>query len=68
VPPQEEQIEASALPQSPQNFFATGLLVPQFEQTITPGGYAAINVAADIRTRLQLVRESVVDIRFALHP
>jgi len=35
APPQEEQTEASTLPQSPQNFFATGFSAPQFEQTIT---------------------------------
>jgi hypothetical protein len=34
-PPQEEQIETSAFPQSPQNFFSRGFSAPQFEQMIT---------------------------------
>jgi hypothetical protein len=35
-PPQDEQIAASALPQSPQNFFSEGFSAPQFEQTVIP--------------------------------
>jgi hypothetical protein len=33
-PPQEEQITASGLPQSPQNFFPAGFSAPQLGQAI----------------------------------
>jgi hypothetical protein len=35
-PPHDEQMAASALPQSPQNFFPAGFSAPQFPQTVIP--------------------------------